>query len=177
MDSLNSYKLTMEIVDVDSNTGVETRLGEFKNENYLLNFDSNVGADKAHRHFNLKECLANKKFEGRLLVDGTADATVQIVVDSLVRDFLQTHNTFSASTSTAKSPKVSLTSLNATPKSTYTGGTTSSVLGQSRSWIESYCEEDNAFDVSAMLLLAATTFTFMFMFMFMCCIVLLTLHT
>ena len=147
MDALNSYKLTMEIVDVDSNTGVETRLGEFKNENYLHAFDINLGSggDKAHSHFNLKECLANKKFEGRLLLDGGGGSagaaenapTVQVVIDSLVREFLHTHASFS---SAMKSPK-------ATPKISFATTAGSSAFGQSRSWIESYCEEDNAFDV------------------------------
>ena len=86
---LDSYQLKFEVVDTGANRkSAERNIGDFNNENFRDLYS--VNQTKDFTHFSLKDCISNKGFEGRLLLDGEHQppAALQVVIISHVANFL-----------------------------------------------------------------------------------------
>jgi hypothetical protein len=124
LTSDKDYKLTVKVVDYDSGRNEEVVLGEFSNQNRIVREVDDSEQDAPWGYFSIPECIANKKFEGRLKLDDS-EACIQVDIEAKVQRTLET---------LGYSNKVDLKMTSLKSSRTFT--------------MANNCEHDEAFDVS-----------------------------
>jgi hypothetical protein len=92
----NKYRLTIKIVDFDSTTNDEVVVGTFLNHDHhnpansghSKRDESTNKGETLYDRFSIRECIANKKFEGKLRIDKT-DASIQVNIEAKAQKTLQ----------------------------------------------------------------------------------------
>jgi hypothetical protein len=123
LTSDKDYKLTIKVVDYDSSRNEEVILGEFSNQNRDVREVDGREQD-TWGYFSIPECIANKKFEGKLKLDDS-EACIQVDIEAKVQRTLET---------LGYSNKVDLKMTSLKSSRTFT--------------MANNCEHDEAFDVS-----------------------------
>jgi hypothetical protein len=128
----NKYRLTIKIVDFDSTTNDEVVVGTFLNHDHhnpansghSKRDESTNKGETLYDRFSIRECIANKKFEGKLRIDKT-DASIQVNIEAKAQKTLQ--------------------QLLCSNKE---DGVPESLLKTSYSFLQNHCEQDMAIEVS-----------------------------